>query len=215
MTFIPLSASMALLGRSEALAVGDSPEDQSDKSILQHLYFIIAVIAVLLLVATRIYFLRRRNRPVTEFFSIGPSNSYHNSQAPGDHAFSSSYQPSHRTRLAPLPSVYRPDRRVNAADTDSAGRRIGGPDDPDWDGKDTLPAYNKFDRPPKYDFGGAPAQGHTPPDGNHPRDDIVVANTEVIPVAEVLSLAFVRTGRSDGVDSAPSAPRHEYPQAPS
>jgi hypothetical protein len=87
--------------------------------------------------------------------------------------------------LAPLPSVYRPDRRVNAADTDSAGRRIGGPDDLDWDGKDILPAYNTFDRPPKYDFGGVPpARGYTPPTRNHSRDDTVVASTGAIPAVE-------------------------------
>lgn len=172
---------MALLGRSEVSATDDSSQN---KSILQHLYFVIAVIAVLLLVAARLYILRRKSRPVTEFFSIAPSYSY-NSQAPADHTFSSSYQPSRRIHLAPLPSVYRPDRRVNAADTDSAGRRIGRPDDLDWDGKDVLPAYSKSDRPPKYDLGGVPpAQGYTPPTGNNPRGDTVVASTEAIPVIE-------------------------------
>lgn len=203
---------MALLGRSEVLAAGDSTQNQSNQSVLQHLYFIIAVLTVLLLVAARIFILRKRNRPVTEFFSIRRSNFQDNSQAPGDHTFSSSYQPSRRTYLAPLPSVYRTDRRVHAADIDSAGRRIGGPDDPNWDGKDILPAYNKFDRPPKYDFGGVPpAQGYTPPAGNYPRDDTVVASTEAIPVVEdpSQSLTSVRTGRSDRVDSPLSAPRYE------
>ncbi|KAG2143653.1 hypothetical protein DEU56DRAFT_791751 [Suillus clintonianus] len=212
MTLIPLSASMALLGRSEILVTDNSTENQSNKSILQHLYFIIAVIIALLLVASRLYFLRRRNRSAKEFFSIGPSNSYH-SEAPGNDTFSSSYQPSRLMPLAPLPSVHRPNRRVNAADTDSAGRRFGGPDDPDWDGKDILPAYNKFDRPPKYDFSGVAAQGYIPPAENHPRDNAVVASTEAIPVVEDQNLASVGTDRSDGVDSAPSAPRHEYLQA--
>lgn len=175
---------MALMGRSELLATEDSTENQSNKSILQHLYFIIAVSALMLLVAARICILRRRNRPLTEFFSIRTSNSYDNSQAPGeDYTFSSSYQPSRmHHHLTSLPSAYRPDRRVNAADTDSAGRRTGGPDDPDWDGKDILPAYNIYDRPPKYDFGGSvpPAQGYTPPAGSHPRDDAVVASTGAI-----------------------------------
>ncbi|KAG2131878.1 hypothetical protein BD769DRAFT_1666345 [Suillus cothurnatus] len=207
---------MALLGRSEVLATNDN-ESASNKSVLQHLYFIIAVAAVLLLVAARICFLRRRSRPVTEFFSVRPLNPYDNSEAPGDQTFSSSYQPSHRMhRLTPLPLVHVPDRRVNAADVDSAGRRIGGPDDPDWDGKDMLPAYNKFDRPPKYDFGGVPpAQGYTPSAGNHPRNDTVVENTATIPVVEDPSAASVRTGPTEGDDSALSAPRHEYPQAPS
>ncbi|KAG2135390.1 uncharacterized protein EDB93DRAFT_827101 [Suillus bovinus] len=178
MTFIPFSPLMA---RSEFLAVqaGDTNGNQSSKSIL---YFIIVVAAVLFLVAVRICILRRRNRSVTKFFLFRPSNS----QTPReDHAFSS-YEPSHRMHhLTPLPSAYRPDRRVNAADTDSSGRRIGAPDDPDWDGKDILPAYDIYDRPPKYDSGGSMphAQGYIPPSGSHPRDDTVVANTEVIPVA--------------------------------
>lgn len=200
---------MALFGRSEVLAT-DENQSASNESGLQHLYFIIAIAAVLLLVAARICILRRRSRPVTEFFSVRPSNPYDNSQAPENNTFSSSYQPSYRMhRLTPLPSVYHPDRRVNAADTDSAGRRTGGPDDPDWDGKDMLPAYNKFDRPPKYDFGGVPpAQGHAPSVGNHPRNDTIVASTEAIPVVEDQSVASVRTGPSDGDDSPRSAPRH-------
>ncbi|KAG1750497.1 uncharacterized protein EDB91DRAFT_692565 [Suillus paluster] len=211
MTFIPSSASIALLGRS----LGDSNGNQSNKSILQHLYFIIAVVIALFFVSLRIYILRRRNRPVAEFFTIGSSSSYYNSQAPGDNAFSSSYQPSYPMPLAPPPSVYRPNRRVNAADTDAAGRRFGGPDDPDWDGKDMLPAYNNIDRPPKYDFGGVPAQGYSPPAGNYPGDDSVVAGTEALPHVDQSLTSMTRTSHSDGVDSAPSAPHHEYPQAPS
>ncbi|KAG2112669.1 uncharacterized protein F5147DRAFT_74064 [Suillus discolor] len=195
MTFIPLSASMALMGRSELLATEGSTENLSNKSILQHLYFIIAVTALMLLVAARICVLRRRNRPLTEFFSIKTSNFYDNSQAPGeDYTFSSSYQPSRRMHhhLTPLPSAHRPDRRirpdrrVNAADIDSAGRRTGGPDDPDWDGKDILPAYNIYDRPPKYEFGGSvpPVQECTPPAVSHPPDDAVVESTGAIPAVE-------------------------------
>ncbi|KAG0698542.1 hypothetical protein DFH29DRAFT_877902 [Suillus ampliporus] len=208
MTFIPLSASIALLGRSQGEAV------QSSQSALQHLYFIIAVIIVLLLVSFRLYILRRRNRPVTEFFSIG-SSGYYNSQAPGDHAFSSSYQPSHLMHLAPLPSVYRPDRRVNAADTDPAGRRLGRPDDPNWDGKDILPAYSNIDRPPKYEFGGVPAHRYTPPAGDHSGDNSVVAGTEAPPAVEQSSTSMTSASRSDGVDSTQSTPHHEYPQTPS
>lgn len=197
---------MALLGRSEVLATDDSSET---KSTPQYLYFVIAAFAVLLMMAARLYTLRRRSRPVTEFFSVAPPNSYNNSQAPADLTFSSSYQPSRRMHLAPLPPVYRPDRRVNAADTDSAGRRIGGPDDLDWDGKDILPAYNKLDRPPKYDFGGVPpTEGYTAPTGNHPRDNTTVASTEVIPV-ENRFMASIRTGHSVGDDTALSTPRHE------
>ncbi|KAG1857740.1 hypothetical protein DFJ58DRAFT_326307 [Suillus subalutaceus] len=195
---------MAPLGRSEILATDENQSTTSD-STSNKIYIIIVVVAVLLLMAARIYIVRRRRR------SLRSSNPYDNSQAPENNIFSSSYQPSYRMhRLTPLPSVYHPDRRVNAADTDSAGRRTGGPDDPDWDGKDILPAYNKFDRPPKYDLGGVlPAQGYTPSAGNHPRNDTVMASTEAIPVVEDQSMASVRTGPSDGDDSALSAPRHE------
>ncbi|KAG2078641.1 hypothetical protein BDR04DRAFT_1226574 [Suillus decipiens] len=216
MTFVPLSASMALVGRSEVLAA-TSNAYQSSKPILEQLSFVIAIAAVLFLVTARICVLRRRRRSVTQFFSIRPSNPYGISQAPADHTFSSSYEPSYRMhRLTPLPSVYLPDRRVNAADIDSAGRRIGGPDDPDWDGKDILPAYNKFDRPPKYNFSGMPsAEGYTPPAENYSRDATIVANTEAIPAVEGQSVASERIGHSNRDDSVLSAPRHEYPQTPS
>lgn len=208
---------MALVGRSEVLSA-TSNDNQSSKPILEQLSFVIAIAAVLFLVTARICILRRRSRSVTQFFSIRPSYPYGISQAPADHIFSSSYEPSHRMhRLTPLPSAYLPDRRVNAADIDSAGRRIGGPDDPDWDGKDILPAYNKFDRPPKYNFGGGmpSAEEYTPPAENYSRDATVMANTEAIPAVEDQSVVSERIGRSDGDDSVLSAPRHEYPQTSS
>lgn len=130
-----------------------------------------------------------------------------NSQAPVDHAFGSSYQHSHLTPLAPLPSAYRPGRRVNAADTDAAGRRFGGPDDPDWDGKDVLPAYNNIDRPPKYDFGGMPPQGYIHPPGTNPRDTSFAADAEALPVAEQPWAGITGSGQSDRVEP-PSAPHH-------
>ena len=107
--------------------------------------------------------------------------------------------------LAPLPPVYRRDRRVTAADTDAFGRRLGGPDDPDWDGKDVLPAYNNIDRPPKYEV---PSQEYTPPAGANPGDDSVVADTEALPVVEHSSPTMTRTSYS-----APSAPPHGFLQA--
>lgn len=212
---------MALLGRSEVVPADDN-QGTTNKPIPK-VYFIIAVIAVLFLVAARICVLRSRNRPFTDFFSprrsspltelfsARPSNPYDNSQAPEDHTFSSSYQPSHRIhRLTPPPLVHHHDRRVNAADTDSAGRRIGGPDDPDWDGKDILPAYNEYDRPPKYDFGGVPpTQGYTASAENYPRNHTVAASTEATPVVEDQSVASLRTGPSDGDDPTLPAPRHE------
>lgn len=55
----------------------------------------------------------------------------------------------HGLQLAPVPAAYHPDRRVRAADTDAHGRRLDATGE-NWNGKDALPAYDKFDRPPKY-----------------------------------------------------------------
>jgi hypothetical protein len=63
----------------------------------------------------------------------------------------------HGIQLAPLPAAYRPDRRISAADVDGHGRRLG-PEE--RDGKDALPAYDNFDRPPKYMEAG---WSHGPP----------------------------------------------------
>jgi len=194
---------MVLSARLEVLATEDPSDDPSNKSILQHLYFIIAVVVALLLVSFRLYLLRRRNRPATDFFSIVPSSSYYSSQAPGDHAFGSSYQ--HSQPLAPLPSVYRPGRRVNAADTDADGRRFGEPDDPYWDGKDTLPAYNNIDRPPKYDIYEAPPQVNFRSPGTNPGDDSVVADAEALSVVEQPLADITSASDSGRVEPAPSA----------
>ncbi|KAG1873839.1 hypothetical protein F4604DRAFT_1955488 [Suillus subluteus] len=204
MTFIPSSASMALLGRSEVLSTN---ENQST-SHSNNSGTIIGLVVFLVFMTARF----RRRRSVIDF-SCWRSNSHDNFEASDseDNTYSFPDQASHRMhRLTPPPSIYHPDRRVNAADTDSAGRRTGGPDDPDWDGKDILPAYNKFDHPPKYDLGGVlPTQGSSA--GNHPHNDTVMASTEAIPVVEDQSVASVRTDPSDGDDSALSAPRHEAP----
>ncbi|KAH7922276.1 hypothetical protein BV22DRAFT_670055 [Leucogyrophana mollusca] len=124
-------------------ALGDDTEDDSDKSIFQHVYFIAAIALALLLIAWR-----KNNRPVSEFFSLVPS---YTRRPLADHQpYSSSYQPGYVTPLTPLPAAYRPDRRVRAADTDAGGRRLGAPDDGDWDAKDALPAYDNIGGPPKY-----------------------------------------------------------------
>ncbi|KAF9219850.1 hypothetical protein BS17DRAFT_788501 [Gyrodon lividus] len=142
MTIIPMGA---VLGPR---APGDSTE--SNQSIMQHLYFIVAVIAVLLLVSARISVLRRRNQPISDFFRIGSSRTYPYGSGPvNSTSYGSAYQPGYGVPLAPVPAVYRPDRRVRAADTDAEGRRLG-PAGEDWDGKDILPAYDNISGPPKY-----------------------------------------------------------------
>jgi hypothetical protein len=114
--------------------------------------------------------------------------------------------------LAPLPSAYRPSRRVNAADTDAAGRRFGEPDDLDWDGKDILPAYNNFDRPPKYNSGVAPTRGYIRPLGANTGNYSVTVDAEALPVAEPEQPSADITGAShtDRVDPTPPAPRHGF-----
>ncbi|KAG8215350.1 hypothetical protein J3R82DRAFT_8946 [Butyriboletus roseoflavus] len=82
----------------------------------------------------------------------------------------------HGIQLTPLPVAYRPDRRIRATDTDAHGRRLD-PTMENWDGKDALPAYDNFDRPPKYVEAGwthggppLPAQQSTvtpSPQGDH------------------------------------------------
>ncbi|KAF9234471.1 hypothetical protein BU15DRAFT_24123, partial [Melanogaster broomeanus] len=121
------------------------------QSIYQHLYFIIAVAALLLLVFVRLSILRRRGQPASDFFRIfGTTPAYPYGAETGNvTAYGSSYQPGHGVPLAPLPAAYRPERRVHAADTDADGRRLD-PAGEDWDGKDALPAYDGIGRPPKY-----------------------------------------------------------------
>ncbi|KAH0834234.1 hypothetical protein J3R83DRAFT_11551 [Lanmaoa asiatica] len=122
-------------------------DTQNTQSLLQHFYFIAAVAVVFALVILRIIFLRRHNQTLSDFFRFS-SNSQHpyGSHPPNDTNYGSIY---HGLQLAPLPAAYRPDRRIRAADTDAHGRRLG-PAGEDWDGKDALPAYDNFDRPPKY-----------------------------------------------------------------
>lgn len=117
--------------------------------------------------------------------------------------------------LAPLPLAYRRGRRVNAADIDTAGRRLGEPDDPDWDGKDILPAYNHTDRPPKYDSSGVLPQGYICPHGINPGDDSVAADAEALPVAEQTLTDTTSAIHSERVEHAPFAPHHVFPDASS
>ncbi|KAL4077878.1 hypothetical protein J3A83DRAFT_1683975 [Scleroderma citrinum] len=129
-------------------ALGDDPtQSNSSQSIFQHVYFIAAVGVTLLLVAWRLYILRRSNRPATEFFICGRRRA---SPRPEERVYGPSYQLPGGP-LAPVNATYRlGQRRVRAADTDADGRRLGRPDDPEWDGKDVLPAYDKVGSPPKY-----------------------------------------------------------------
>ncbi|KIK81864.1 hypothetical protein PAXRUDRAFT_832569 [Paxillus rubicundulus Ve08.2h10] len=122
----------------------------SDESLMQHVYFVVALAFALLLVAARISVLRRRNRPLSDFFKIGSSSAYANDPDPvNPRSRGSSYRPGYGIPLAPVPTAYLPDRRVRAADTDAGGRRLG-PAGEDWDGKDDLPAYDGVGGPPKY-----------------------------------------------------------------
>ncbi|KAF8836160.1 hypothetical protein BDN67DRAFT_974560 [Paxillus ammoniavirescens] len=179
-------------------ALGDSTTN--NESLLQHAYFIVALAFALLLVAARISVLRRRNRPLSDFFKIGNNSAYpYGSDPVNPRSYGSSYQPGYGVPLAPVPAAYRPDRRVRAVDTDAGGRRLG-PAGEDWDGKDDLPAYDGVGGPPKYveaDWRNAGLQGrpqhpweqpvNMPPpfgaeedrSGNHPADN--THTTEPLP----------------------------------
>lgn len=147
--------------------------------------------------------MRRRDRPVTDFFAFSSSNRYYSSQPPENHAFGSSYQHSSPTPLAPLPSAYRRNRRVNAADTDASGRRLGLPDDPDWDGKDILPAYNNIDRPPKYDFSGVPPQEYIHTHGANQSNDSAAAEVAALPTTEQPSTDVTNASHLEPTPSTP------------
>jgi len=138
----------------------DSNDESSNKSVFQHVYFIVAIAIALLLVVWRLAILRRNNRPVSEFFSIVP---YGARRLPPSQTYNPSYQPGYAAPLTPLPAAYRPDRRVRAADTDAGGRRLGIPEDGDWDAKDALPAYDNVGGPPKYIEAARAHFGSDPP----------------------------------------------------
>lgn len=95
---------------------------------------------------------------MSDFFRIHSSSQYtYGSQPPNDTNYRTMY---HGLQLAPVPAAYQPDRRVRAADIDAQGRRLG-PTGEGSDGKEVLPAYDNFDRPPKYveaslSHGGSP-----------------------------------------------------------
>jgi len=134
-----------------------SDTSQADKSIFQHVFFIIAVAIIALLVAWRVYLLKRRGRPPGDFFNFGLSSA--SRRLPRTHSDIYNNQPPDQfsppftyPSLSPLPMPHRT-RRVRAADTDAGGRRLGGfrdPEDGDWDNKDELPAYDSIGGPPKY-----------------------------------------------------------------
>lgn len=77
---------------------------------------------------------------------MGASSQQSGSQAPDRPNYGLLYP---GVQLSPLPAVYRTDRRIRAADIDAQGRRLGTAGE-DGNGKDALPAYDNFDRPPKY-----------------------------------------------------------------
>ncbi|KAL4077881.1 hypothetical protein J3A83DRAFT_4217531 [Scleroderma citrinum] len=52
--------------------------------------------------------------------------------------------------LSGVEAAYRPRGHVRAADTDADGRRLGTPDDPEWNESDVLPKYDKCGGPPSY-----------------------------------------------------------------
>lgn len=91
--------------------------------------------------------MRRRNRALSSFFRIGGSSPYSYGSYPPHNSNAGALY--HGIQLAPLPTAYLPDRRIRSADVDAHGRRLG-PAAEEWEGKDTLPAYDNLDRPPKY-----------------------------------------------------------------
>lgn len=125
--------------------------------------------------------LRRTNRPATDFLVFGrrPNDSSHQ-----DHT----YRPSHQSGGVPLASVdsmYRSNqRRVHAVDTDAEGRRLGRPDDPEWNGKDALPAYDKTGSPPKYIASEQYAFGSQAPYQPQPAGALVAMPTPYVPISD-------------------------------
>ena len=77
--------------------------------------------------------------------------------------------------------MYRPDQRpIHAADTDADGRRLGRPDDPERDGEDVLPAYDRVGGPSKQHALGSQTQYQPQPADGAP----VVMPTPHIPGSE-------------------------------
>lgn len=137
-----------------------SHKQELPKSILEWLFFVIAVVLITTVLTCRSCQLRRQNRPLSEFFSIS-QNSRSNSGRPrriprttGLPPLNGPLRPISLTHAmlypppSPLPAAYRSNgRRTRAADTDAGGRRAGNPED---DHKDMLPAYDNIGGPPKY-----------------------------------------------------------------
>ncbi|EGN92601.1 hypothetical protein SERLA73DRAFT_190771 [Serpula lacrymans var. lacrymans S7.3] len=125
---------------------------QPDKSIFQHVFFIIAIAIIALVVAWRAYLLKRSGRPPGDFFNF--SSSFANRRLPRTQSDVYNQPPDQFSppfaypSLSPLPVPHRT-RRVRAADIDAGGRRLS-PEDGEWDHKDELPAYDSIGGPPKY-----------------------------------------------------------------
>ncbi|KAF8554037.1 hypothetical protein OG21DRAFT_1497291 [Imleria badia] len=131
------------------LSVGPRSTDntQNQESVLQHFYFFAVIAIVFSLIILRVILLRRRNQALSSFFRLGGSaSSSYGSYPPHNSTTGAMY---HGIQLSSIPAAYLPDRRIRAADTDAHGRRLG-PAGEELDGKDALPAYDNFDRPPKY-----------------------------------------------------------------
>jgi hypothetical protein len=104
--------------------------------------------------------LRRRNQTLSNFFRTDGNSQYSYGSYPPHDTNPGSLL--HGIQLATPPAAYHPDRRLRATDLDSHGRRLGSGEE--WEGKDTLPAYDNLDRPPKY-LEASWSQGGPPPTG--------------------------------------------------
>jgi len=139
-----------------------SNKEVSPKSVLEWLFFVVALVLIGTLVTCRSWQLRRRNRPFNQFFSITqppppPGRPRRISRTTGLPPLNEPLRPISLTHsmlyppVSPLPAAYRADRRrTRAADIDEGGRRAGNPGDGNLDHKEMLPAYDNVGGPPKY-----------------------------------------------------------------
>ncbi|KAG9310802.1 hypothetical protein JVU11DRAFT_8654 [Chiua virens] len=112
-------------------------------------YYVISAVAIVIgFILLRFMILRWRNQAFFDFLRTGNNSPFnYGYNPPDDSNYRSMY---HGLQLAPVPAAYHPAAHgVRAVDTDAYGRRIG-PGGEGWGGKDVLPAYDNFDRPPKY-----------------------------------------------------------------
>ncbi|KAG5638843.1 hypothetical protein H0H81_009614 [Sphagnurus paluster] len=128
------------------------------RAVLEYAILVVALVIISCVLLQRYSRLRRANLPLSRFFSrLSPSNS------------TSPFGASQNTRFPRTTGLSHPyGHRTRAADTDAAGRRLGGPgfDYSDHDGyigdKDMLPAYDTSGGPPKYgdmELGVFPVRG--------------------------------------------------------